>query len=102
MAKYSSALRHREERALSEVIGFVLLLGLIVAAFSLWMLFVVPVNGREEEITQMNNVKDRFTDYKISLDSLWTNNQSGVTLSTSFNIGTGGGSTSRADFSCRC
>ena len=93
MAKYSSALRHGEERALSEVIGFVLLLGLIVAAFSLWMLFVVPVNGREEEITQMNNVKDRFTDYKISLDSLWTNNQSGVTLSTSFNLGTGGGST---------
>jgi hypothetical protein len=93
MAKHSSAPRNGTERALSEVIGFVLLLGLVVAAFSLWMLFVVPVNGREGEITQMNNVRDRFTDYKISLDSLWTGNLNGVTLSTTFNLGTGGGNT---------
>jgi hypothetical protein len=82
-----------DEWALSEVIGFVLLLGVLVTAMSLWMLYVVPVTGREDEITQMNFVKDRFTDYKISLDSLWVNGQNGVTLSTSFNLGTGGGNT---------
>jgi len=81
------------DRALSEVVGFVLLLGMIVAAFSLWMTFVVPAEGRENEIAQMDAVKDRFTDYKISLDSLWLNNQSGMTVSTSFNLGTGGGYT---------
>jgi hypothetical protein len=91
----------RREYALSEVIGFILLLGLIVTAFALWMLYVVPVTGRVAEITQMDTVKDRFTDYKISLDSLWINapywaslNQNGVnpgiTLSTSINLGTGG------------
>jgi hypothetical protein len=86
--------------ALSEVVGFILLLGVIVAAFALWMIYIVPANGREAEITQMNAVKDRFTDYKISLDSLWVNSpsgaswsQSGVTLSTSINLGTGGGNT---------
>jgi hypothetical protein len=89
----SQSLLQDNEPALSEVIGFILLLGLVVAAFSLWMVFVVPINGRENEISQMNAVKDRFTDYKISLDSLWANNQSGVTLSTSFNLGTEGGST---------
>jgi hypothetical protein len=89
----SSTRKKDHEVALSEVIGFILLLGLLVAAFSLWMFFVVPMNGREDEISQMNDVKERFTDYKISLDSLWANNQSGVTLSTSFNLGTGGGST---------
>jgi len=82
-----------DEAGLSEVIGFILLLAVIVAAFSLWIIYVVPVNGREGEITQMNNVKDRFIDYKISLDSLWINSQSGVTLSTSFDLGTNGGST---------
>lgn len=92
MAEKNSAVRHREA-ALSEVIGFILLLGLFVAAVSLWMMYVVPVTGREDEITQINGVKDRFTDYKMSLDSLWTNNQTGVTLSTSFDLGTGGGST---------
>lgn len=92
------------EYALSEVIGFILLLGLIVTAFALWMLYVVPVNGRVAEITQMDTVKDRFTDYKISLDSLWINapywaslNQNvvnpGTTLSTSINLGTGGSNT---------
>ena len=81
------------EHALSEVVGFVLLLGVIVAAFSLWMTYIVPADGRENEISQMNAVKDRFTDYKISLDSLWLNNQSGITVSTSFDLGTGGGNT---------
>jgi hypothetical protein len=91
MVKRSCPSQPENERALSEVIGFVLLLGLVVAAFSLWMLFVVPVNGRNEEINQMNRVRDGFTDYKISLDSLWTGSQNGVMLSTSFNLGTGSG-----------
>jgi hypothetical protein len=81
-----------DEKALSEVIGFILLLGVIVAAVALWTFYVVPLNGREDEINQMNAVKDRFTDYKISLDSLWANRQNGVTLSSSFNLGTGGAS----------
>src|SRR5512137_1180511 len=83
----------RNERGLSEVVGFILLLGVVVAAFSLWLTYVVPAEGREKEIEQMNSVKDRFTDYKVSLDSLWINNQSGITLSSSFNLGTGGGNT---------
>lgn len=85
------------DEALSEVIGFVLLLGLIIAVISLWMMYVVPVNGREDEINQMNSVKDRFTDYKFSLDCIWNanlvNNLSPVMTSTSFNLGTGGGNT---------
>ncbi|MDO9324724.1 MAG: hypothetical protein Q7T80_07165 [Methanoregula sp.] len=94
MAIENRVYRQDNERALSEVIGFILLLGVLVAAIALWMMYVVPANGREDEITQMNAVKDRFTDYKISLDSLWVNNnQSQVTLSTSFNLGTGGGNT---------
>jgi hypothetical protein len=84
------------ELALSEVIGFILLLGVLTAAFALWMMYIVPANGREDEINQMNIVKDQFTEYKISLDSLWVNSQSGVLLSTSINLGTGGGNTQAA------
>jgi hypothetical protein len=95
----------RREYALSEVVGFVLLLGVLTAAIALWMIYVVPVHGREDEITQMNSVKDQFTNYKISLDSLWINSpygaswsQNGVTLSTSFDLGTGGGNTQASGF----
>ena len=94
----NGSLHEQKERGLSEVVGFILLLGVVVAAFALWMTYVVPINGREAEIVHMNAVKDRFTDYKIALDSLWINSpykaswsQSGVPLSTSINLGTGGG-----------
>jgi len=74
---------------LSEVVGFVLLLGVIVVALSLYQVYGVPATGRENEIAHMNQVKDRFVDYKIALDSLWVNNRTGVLLSTAFDLGTG-------------
>jgi hypothetical protein len=74
--------------ALSEVVGFVLLLGIIVVALSLYQLYGVPAVGRENEILHMNAVKDRFIDYKIALDGLWVNNRTGVLLSTAFDLGT--------------
>jgi len=57
--------------AMSEVIGFVLLLGIIIAALSLYTVYVVPVNGREDEIAQLNYVEEQFTDYKVLLDGVW-------------------------------
>jgi hypothetical protein len=94
------AAAERNEYGLSEVVGFVLLLGVIIAAMALWMMYVVPIEGRENEISHMNDVKDRFTDYKITLDSVWINSpsgasysQNGVLLSTSINLGTGGANT---------
>jgi hypothetical protein len=90
-------LLHRDE-ALAEVVGFVLLLGVMVLALAMYQLYVVPADGREDEIQHMNEVKNRFVDYKMSLDSLWTNDQSGMTLSTSFELGTEGGHATGGDF----
>jgi hypothetical protein len=84
--------------ALSEVVGFVLLLAVIVVALSLYQVYGVPAAGRENEIAHMNQVKDRFVDYKISLDSLWVNNRSGVLLSTAFDLGTGAPATGGGGF----
>jgi len=92
-------LPHARDDGLSEVVGFVLLLGVIVVALSLYQVYAVPAAGREDEIAHMNAVKDRFVDYKIALDSLWLNSLNttrsaeGTTLSTSFDLGTMGGST---------
>lgn len=84
--------------ALSEVVGFVLLLALIVVALSLYQVYGVPAAGRENEIAHMNQVKDRFVDYKIALDSLWVNEKNGVLLSTAFDLGTGAGATGGGAF----
>ena len=89
------------EDALSEIVGFVLILALVVVASTLYLMYVVPAEGREDEIEQMNQVQDRFVNYKESVDGLWMRSLAdlsvpgtrGVSLSTSFDLGTGGGNT---------
>lgn len=88
-----TASRQNEDTALSEVIGFVLILGLIAVVASLYLTYGVPAQGRENEINHMNDLKDQFVAYKLSLDSLFTNNQVGMTMSDSFTLGTPGGYT---------
>jgi len=96
-------LRPNPEDALSEIVGFVLILALVVVASTLYLQYVVPAEGREDEIEHMNLVKDRFVSYKTSVDGLWMRSlgdvsssskiTQGVSLSTSFDLGTGGGNT---------
>jgi hypothetical protein len=81
------------ESGLSEVVGFVLILGILVLVFSLYLTYGIPAQGRENEIVHMNEVNDQFVAYKINLDSLFNNNKVGTTLSNSFTLGTGGGYT---------
>ena len=90
MTDYSQVYPHRES-GLSEVIGFVLIIGLIVVVASLYLTYGVPAQGRENEIGHMNEVKDQFVGYKLSLDSLFNNNKVGTTVSNSFTLGTAGG-----------
>ena len=79
------------ESGLSEVIGFVLIIGLIVVVASLYLTYGVPAQGRENEIVHMNEVKDQFVGYKLSLDSLFNNDKVGTSVSNSFTLGTTGG-----------
>jgi hypothetical protein len=85
--------RHSWESGLSEVVGFVLILGVLVLVFSLYLTYGIPAQGRENEILHMNEVKDQFVAYKISMDSLFNNNKVGTMLGNSFSLGTGGGYT---------
>jgi hypothetical protein len=89
----NSRVNHSFESGLSEVIGFVLIIGLIVVAASLYLTYGVPAQGRENEIAHMNEIKDQFIGYKLSLDSLSNNNKVGTTVSNSFTLGTAGGYT---------
>ncbi len=86
-------INNHNEAALSEVIGFVLILALITVAFSLYLVYGVPAQGRENEIIHMGVVKDQFVDYKVALDSLFTNNMVGTSISNIFSLGTSGGYT---------
>jgi hypothetical protein len=78
------------EEALSEVIGFILLLALVVAALAIYQIYAVPSQGRDDEINHMNDVRDRFTDYTFILDALWLNDREGVSLGMAYPMGTRG------------
>jgi hypothetical protein len=78
------------EHALSEVIGFVLIIGIIMVAFSMYLIYGVPIQGRENEINLMSTINDQFVSYKIGIDSLWTNQQENIAMSTTFPLGTAG------------
>ena len=75
---------------LSEVIGFILIIAIIVILGSLYMTYVVPSQGRDAEIQHMQNVEKFFTDFKLNMDSLWFNNQEGVSFNQQLSLGTGG------------
>lgn len=78
------------ETGLSEVIGFVLILGILVLVFSLYLTYSIPAQGRENEIIHMNEIKDEFVTYKVGVDSLWTNRQPDTAMGTTFKLGTTG------------
>ncbi|MEM2124165.1 MAG: hypothetical protein QXL43_02380 [Methanolinea sp.] len=78
----------RSDEALSEVIGFILILALIAALASLYVTYVVPAQGRELEIKHMEKVYDQFLQYKATVDSLWVNDQRNVPVSSTFTLGT--------------
>ncbi len=74
--------------ALSEVIGFILIIAILVVIASLYMTYVVPAQGREAEIEHMNYVEKEFVDFKMAVDSLWINQEIGTQISQSIELGT--------------
>ena len=90
----------KSEEGLSEVIGFILILALIMVFISIWVIYAVPADGRQQEIEHMGYVQDWFTQYKITADSLWINynpvegsGPSDITVSNSIVLGSQGGAT---------
>ncbi len=96
MASTGRPIQHSDD-GLSEMIGFVIIFGIIIILFSNYVLYGIPAQGRDNEIAHMNDVKDQFVDYKVGLDALFNNNKVGTTISNSFALGTGGSYTSGAN-----
>jgi hypothetical protein len=83
----------RRDNAISEVIGFVLIIALIAIIASLYLTYVVPATGRDLEIAHMDVIQNQFLDYKSTVDSLWINGQYNTQVSSPFTLGTNPGST---------
>lgn len=79
--------------ALSEIIGFILILAIMVIISTLYLVYVVPVQGRDNEIEHMKEIEQFFINFKMNMDSLWVNNQFGVPFNSIVTLGTKGPNT---------
>ncbi len=86
----------KREPALSEVIGFLLIISLLAILFSMYLVYVVPLQGRDAEIAHMADVKEQFSTIKMGVDSLIVNEQEDYRLQYQIPLGTGTGGISGA------
>ncbi len=78
------------ERALSEVIGFLMIVALLTILFSMYILYVIPLQGRDAEIAHMDQVKEQFTGLKMDTDSLLVNKRVNYPIQRMIPLGTTG------------
>jgi len=65
----------KRDSALSEVIGMILIIAILVAAMSVYVTYMVPEKGKASEIRHMNDVRGSFLELSYLIDSLWVNGQ---------------------------
>ena len=78
----------KREKALSEVIGFLMIVSLLGILFSMYLLYVVPIQGRDAEISHMKYVTREFIGLKADIDGLIINNKINMPIARSFELGT--------------
>jgi len=78
----------KRDNALSEVIGMLLILAIIVVAMSVYVTYMVPEKGKVAEIRHMNDVRGSFLDLSYLIDSLWVNNQVHVPVTVPISLRT--------------
>ena len=71
----------KRDSALSEVIGMILIIAILVVAMSVYITYMVPERGKAAEIRHMNDVRGSFLELSYLIDSLWINGQAGITTS---------------------
>ncbi len=77
-----------KERGLSEVIGFLMIVSLLTILFSMYLLYVVPIQGRDAEISHMKYITQEFIGLKADIDGLIINNKINMPIARSFELGT--------------
>ena len=86
----------KDEQALSEVIGFLMIVALLAMLFSMYLLYVVPLQGRDTEIAHMDQVKEQFTGIFLDINSLIVNQKLDYPIQRTISLGSGQGGMSGA------
>lgn len=60
----------KKDEGVSEVISFVLILAMLIIAFSLWALYAVPAGGEQMEEVHNGNIQLQFSNLKTGIEKV--------------------------------
>jgi hypothetical protein len=78
--------RGRDE-GVSEVISFVMILAMLIIAFSIWALYAVPAGGEQMEEIHTASIQMQFSEFKSGVENAWIANSTGVMRESVFMLG---------------
>ena len=78
------------------MIGFLMIIALLGMLFSMYLLYVVPLQGRDSEISHMAQVKEQFSGIIMDINALIVNEKLNYPLQREISLGSGQGGTSGA------
>ena len=79
----------RRDAAVSEVIGFVVILMLVISALMIWALVVLPDQVERSEVSHVEEIQLEFGEFKTGVDTLWLANNTGVVRKAVFGLAPG-------------
>ncbi|WP_325629500.1 hypothetical protein, partial [Methanospirillum sp.] len=65
-----------------------MIVALLSILFSMYLLYVVPLQGRDAEISHMDSVKDEFMNIKLDIDNLIITNRLDLLIQRIIPLGT--------------
>ncbi|MDU9376118.1 hypothetical protein McpSp1_07080 [Methanocorpusculaceae archaeon Sp1] len=77
----------KSDEGISEVISFVLILAMLILAFTIWTLYAVPAGGERMEEIHTANIQMQFSDFKSGVENVWIANSTGVVRESVFMLG---------------
>ncbi|MCZ0863535.1 hypothetical protein [Methanocorpusculum vombati] len=75
------------DSGVSEVISFVMILAILIIAFSLWALYAVPAGGEQMEEIHTVSIQMQFAEFKSGVENVWIANSTGVMRESVFRLG---------------
>lgn len=77
----------KRDAGVSEVISFVMILSMLIIAFSLWALYAVPAGGEQMEEIHTVSIQMQFAEFKSGVENVWIANSTGVMRESVFWLG---------------
>ena len=77
---------HKRDSALSEVVGMILIIAIIVTMLSVYLTYIVPERGKGGEILHTAEVRGSFLELTYLVNSLWVNGKTDVSVAVPISL----------------